>query len=306
MKSASPRHRLEFLGFRFLSLVAWLLPEPLALALGSGVGQLAGSLFRIRRRVVDENLARAFPGESRAWRSRVARGAYRHVGREGVALLRMARMDVDELQSRVALEGEDALQRAFGAGQGVVVMAGHLGNWEVGGGSVPAAGFPLDVVAQVQHNPLFDAELVAIRERLGMQVIPRGEAIRKGVRSLREGRGLGLMADQNARSGGIFVDFFGVPASTVRGPGLLALRTGAAVITLMCLREPGSRSRYRVHLEEVAVPTPADQDEAIREVMESCTRILERYIRAAPEQYFWFHKRWKTRPPQEPSLPGDV
>lgn len=306
MKRPELRHRLEFLGFRILTLGAWLLPEPVALALGAGVGQVAGTLLRIRRSVVDRNLARAFPGESAAWRNRVARGAYRHVGREGVALLRLGRVPVEELRDRVTLEGGDALDRAFEAGRGVIVMAGHLGNWEVGGGSVTLAGLPLDVVAQVQHNPLFDAELVAIRERLGMRVIPRGEATRAGLRSLREGRGLGLVADQNVRSGGIFVDFFGVPASTPRGPGLLALRTGASVVTLMCLREPGPRSRYRVHFEEVPVPAGDDQEAAIREVLESCTRILERYIRMAPEQYFWFHKRWKTRPPQEPSPPADV
>lgn len=299
-------HRLEFLGFRLLSLGASVLPEPLALALGSAVGHLAGTLVRIRRRVVDENLARAFPLETPAWRNRVARRAYRHVGREGVALLRLARMPVEDLRDRVTLEGSDVLHRAFEAGQGVIVMAGHLGNWEMGGGSVPLAGHPLDVVAQVQHNPLFDAEIVAIRNRLGMTVVPRGEATRAGLRSLRAGRGLGLVADQNVRSGGVFVDFFGVPASTARGPGLLALRTGAAVVTMMCLREPGSRSRYRVHFEAVPPPTAEDPEEAVREVLESCTGILERYIRMAPEQYFWFHKRWKTRPPQEPSPPPDV
>jgi Kdo2-lipid IVA lauroyltransferase/acyltransferase len=306
VKTPRLRHRLEFLGFRVLSLGAWLLPEPVALALGAGVGHLAGTLVRIRRRVVDENLARAFPGESRAWRNRVARGAYRHVGREGVALLRLARTDLEGLRSRVALEGVEVAREAFGRGQGVIIMAGHLGNWEVGGGALAIANLPVDVVAQVQHNPLFDAELVAIRNRLGMRVIPRGEATRQGLRSLREGRGLGLVADQNVRSGGIFVDFFGVPASTPRGPGLLALRTGAAVVTLMCLREAGARSRYRVHFQEVPVPTDGEPEEAIREVMESCTEILERYIRAAPEQYFWFHKRWKTRPSQEPSPSGDV
>lgn len=306
MKAPRLRHRLEFLGFRALSLGAWLLPEPLALALGAGVGHLAGTLFRIRRRVVDDNLARAFPRESPAWRRRVARAAYRHVGREGVALLRLARMEVGSVAGRLTLEGLDGLREAFGRGQGVIVMTGHLGNWEVGGGSVATAGLPLDVVAQVQHNPLFDAELVAIRNRLGMRVIPRGEATRKGLRSLRDGRGLGLVADQNVRSGGLFVDFFGAPASTARGPGLLALRTGAAVVTLMCLREPGPRSRYRVYFEEVPVPAAEDPEEAIRRVTESCTEILERYIRMAPEQYFWFHKRWKTRPPQEPSPSTDV
>lgn len=306
MRRVTFRHRLEFLGFRLLSAGAWILPEPLALGAGALVGHLAGTLLRIRRRVVDGNLALAFPQQPARWRNRVARAAYRHVGREGVALLRLARMEAAELRERVTFGGLERLIEAVESGRGVVLVAGHLGNWEIAGASLTAQGLPVDAVAQVQHNPLFDAALVGTRERLGMRVIPRGEALRDGLRSLRKGRILGLVADQNVRSGGIFVDFFGVPASTPRGPGLFALRTGAVVVTIMGLREPGARSRYRVDLDVVPVPPASDGEEAIREVMESCNRTLERYILAAPEQYFWFHKRWKTRPPQEPSPTGNV
>jgi len=306
MRRATLRHRLEFLGFRVLSAGAWILPEPVALGVGSLLGHLAGTLFRIRRRVVDGNLALAFPGEPPRWRHRVARASYRHVGREGVALLRLARMEAAELRERVTFGGLERLIDAVESGRGVVLVAGHLGNWEIAGASLTAQGLPVDAVAQAQHNPLFNAALVGTRERLGMRVIPRGEALREGLRSLRKGRILGLVADQNVRSGGIFVDFFGVPASTPRGPGLFALRTGAVVVTIMGLREPGARSRYRVDFDVISPSPDPDPEESIREVMESCNRTLERYIRAAPEQYFWFHKRWKTRPPQEPSPIGNV
>ncbi len=157
----------------------------------------------------------------------------------------------------------------------------------------------MDVVAQRQRNPLFDADLVRNRERLGMTVIRRGEAPKRVLRALRQGRVVGIVGDQNLRRGGAFVDFFGRKASTAKGTAIFALRTGCPIFLGVARREPGFPQRYRVTLERIPfVPSGDPEADALR-LTETHTRHLEAKIREAPEQYFWQHRRWKTRPPEK-------
>lgn len=305
MRRPTLKHRLEYLGFRVVSGLIRILPEPLVLAFGEALGWLAGVVLRIRRSDVDRNLARAFPLQSARERSRLARGCYRHVGREGMAVFWLGHQDPGRVLARCEVVGLGAVEAALAEGAGVVLVSGHLGNWEVAGAVLAALGLPLDVVAQVQRNPLFNRELVRTRERMGMVMIPRGEAVRRGLRTLRQGRILALVADQNAGRGGIFVDFFGVRASTARGPALFALRSGAPVFFLGVHRLPGWRARYRITLEPIPANPSADPEEETQRLTAAHTAMLQRYIEAAPEQYFWLHRRWKTRPP-EPSPAQDV
>lgn len=294
--SASVRHRLEHWAVSLVAVVLGVLPEPVSGALGWGLGWVAGSLLRIRRSAVDANLARAFPHRSRGWRRRVAARVFPHIGREAVTLLRLSRMSSEELRNRTSVEGLEELRSALDEGRGLLVLTGHLGNWEVGGGAVAVRGIPLDVVAQRQKNPLVNRRLEAARRALGMSVIYRKEAARRILRSLRDGRAVAMVADQNVRSGGVFVDFFRTPASTSRAPALLAMRAEAPVFLGTALRLPGHRARYRVRLRRLAVPPPGDGDEAVRTFTRRYMAALEGAIREAPDQYFWPHYRWKTRP----------
>lgn len=299
MREAKPalRHRLEFAAYRLFTAVLRRAPERWAVAFGSALGWLAGGALRIRRGVVEENLAGAFPDADPLWRRRVALESYRHLGREAVMTFRLAGAGAEEILARTRVEGMDELLRALERGRGVVVATGHMGNWEVAGAAVAARGAPVDAVVFRQRNRLFDEELVRNRQRLGMRVIPRARAPREVLRSLRAGRLAALLADQNAGRGGVFVDFLGRPASTARGPALFAVRTGAPLFAGACVADRGLPSRYTVYLEELALERSGDVDEDVRRLTEAHTAFLARFVRSAPEQYFWQHKRWKTRPP---------
>jgi len=219
----------------------------------------------------------------------------------------MARLGTQEVIERTTMEGFQMFEEAVAEGRGCIVITGHLGNWEIGGAAASARGIPLDVVVQRQANPLFDNDLNRTRNRLGMEVIERGEAPRGVLRSLRGGRAVALLADQNMRAGGIFVDFFGVPAATAKGPALFALRTGAPVLLGVALRLPGGRQRYRVVFERIPVEVTGNLDGDVERLTALHTAMLQRYVEAYPGQYFWQHRRWKTRPqdegenPEEPS-----
>ncbi len=245
------RHRLEYLGYRLAVGLLRLVPEGLALRFGEGMGWVVGVVLGVRRRVVREHLRQAFPGRGEGWRRRVARASFRHVGREAVATFRLGGMGPEEILRRTEMEGLEALEAVLAAGKGAIVVTGHFGNWEIGGAAIAARGIPLEAVAQRQRNPLFDADLVRNREGLGITVIDRGEAPRRVLRALREGRVVGIVGDQNLRRGGVFVDFFGRKASTAKGVAVFALRTGCPIFLGAARREPGLPQRYRVTLEKV-------------------------------------------------------
>jgi KDO2-lipid IV(A) lauroyltransferase len=300
------KHAVEYALFRGLSWMLRVLPETWALRVGEALGWIAGVVVRIRRREVDRHLRIAFPEHSLAWRKRTARACYVHFGRESVAIFRLADVDREDILARATVSGLEEVRASLVEGRGVVLVTGHLGNWEIGGAVLSAHGLPVDVVAKGMANQRFDADLTETRERLGMKVIDMAVAPRSVLRSLRAGRIVALVADQNARESGVFVPFFGRAASTARGPALFALRSGAPIVLGTCLREPGWPQRYRVSLRRIgAAPTGELEDDVIRLTREH-TAALERAVRAAPEQYFWQHKRWKRRPPEEPPLQGPV
>jgi KDO2-lipid IV(A) lauroyltransferase len=213
-------------------------------------------------------------------------------------------MEPAEIRERCGVSGLERVQKELAKGRGVLLLTGHLGNWEIGGAAVAARSVPIDVVARIQRNRLFEARLRRMREAMGMRVVYRHEATRHLLRSLREPRAVALVADQNAPLGGIFVDFFGIPASTVRGPGLLAARTDAAVFTALVRRLDGPGARYHLAIEPLEFRATGDPAADLAALTRAYHVALERAICASPRQYFWFHRRWKTRPADEEPRPN--
>lgn len=293
------RHRAEYLAFRVAVRVLRALPERWALAIGGALGWVTGSIVRIRRRVADANLACAFPDRSSRWRDRVARASYRNLGREAVATFLFAGEPPERVIKRTPeVRGVAELVAAVHRGRGAVLLTGHFGNWEMAGAAAAARGVPLDAVAARQANRLFDEALVRNRARLGIAVIRRGDASREVVRTLRAGRVAGLVADQDARRRGVFVDFLGTPASTARGPALLALRVDTPLFLGSCVAVRGRPGRYQCEVEEIRVERSGDLDEDVRRLTAAHTAALAERVRRVPDQYFWQHRRWRTPPPE--------
>jgi KDO2-lipid IV(A) lauroyltransferase len=306
MRRPTLRHHIEGLGYRVALGLLRLLPEGLALRLGEGMGWVAGVLLGVRRRTVREHLRQAFPNESEAWRRRLARASFRSLGREFLATFLLGRASPEEVLERTQVVGLPSLQEALEKGKGAIAISAHFGNWEIAGASVALRGVPLDAVVQRQRNPLFDVELNETRRRLGITVIYRSEATKEVLRSLRKGRVVGILADQNVRRGGVFVDFFGKKAATARGPAIFALRTGCPIFLGLARRVEGSPTRYRTEIVPVEFAPSGDMEEDVLRLTEAYTRYLEQEIVRAPEQYFWQHRRWKTRPPEEMESPGSA
>jgi KDO2-lipid IV(A) lauroyltransferase len=292
-RRASLAHHAEFAALRSVIFLAERVGEARAERLGQGLG-LTVHRMGFRRDVTLDNLRNAFPGESEDWIRDLARRCYAHLGREMIVTLRLQGTAPQELVRRSTVQGLDAVIHATESGLGAVLVTGHLGNWEMGAACLAARGLAMDVVMQRQSNPLVDRTINANRLRLGLNPIDRKRAPKEGLRTLRQGGVLGFVSDQDARSGGVFVPFFGRPASTHRGPALLALRTGAPLFAATGIRTAEGIYDCRIH--PINALRSGDPDTVVARLTAAYTAVFEDAIRTAPEQYLWQHRRWKTRP----------
>jgi KDO2-lipid IV(A) lauroyltransferase len=230
----------------------------------------------------------------------IARASYEHLGRSAVETAMLPSLGKEGVLG--LFDGADnweALERARAQGRGVIIVTGHLGNWELAGSYVAARGVPLDVIVRRMANPLFDRFLNGTRERIGMRVVYDAEAVRRTPRALREGSAVAFLADQGVLGlASTFVPFFGRPAKTPRGPAVFALRFKAPVVFACALRKPNGR--FVMHFEEVPVQDTGDRDTDVDAIVATYTATLERWVRRAPEQYFWQHRRWRRQPPGTP------
>ena len=278
------RHWAEYTLLR--SAVAALGPLGIrrASAIGARLGELGNWPLGIRRDVVTRHLRACFPELSDSDRDALARESYEHLGRTALESTLMSRLGPESLRDLFeGVEGWQAVEKARARGKGLVLVAGHLGNWELSGAYLSALGVPIAAVAKRQENPLVDGFVNRTRRRLGMEVVYDEESVRRLPRLLRDGYALGLLADQSGPAAATYVPFFGRPARTPRGPAVFALRFDAPLIFVCAARQPSGR--FILHLEEVEVPRTRDVDADVEVTIARFTRVLEKWVRRYPGQY---------------------
>ena len=282
---------------RILAALLWLihfLPFRAVAAIGGAAGALLFWLIAERRRVTRVNLEKCFPDMPRAERERLARAHFRAVGRSVVdhALLWWASRE--RIGRLVRIEGLEHL-RALG-GAPVVLFVPHFVGLDAGATRLICEASLAGMYAR-QKDPVFDRLLQHGRTRFGDQrIFSRQEGIRPMLASVREGRPLYYLPDQDyGPRDAIFVPFFGVPAATI--PGLPRIARIARAKVLPCVTRMLPRGEgYVLTIEPPWENFPTDDLVADTRRMND---YIERRIAAMPEQYNWMHKRFKTRPPGE-------
>ncbi|MFN8571668.1 MAG: lysophospholipid acyltransferase family protein [Gemmatimonadaceae bacterium] len=297
---ATVAHRLQYGALRMVLAVLGVLPFQWARRMGEALGMLGYRPFGIRRRVVTRQIAAAFPGLAEREVADLARGAYRSLGRTTIESALSADRGRDGV---LALVGSNdpltPITEALAAGRGVVLVTGHLGNWELSAAWLAAKGVPIDVITRRQANPLFDDWITRTRQALGLLVVPDAEAVRRVPRAFREGRAVGFVADQGVLGlASTFVPFFGRPAKTPRGPAVFALKYALPMIFVVAVLQP--EGRYHVVIEPIPLRPSGDRERDVDDAVAMFTKVLERYVRRYPEQYFWHHRRWRRQPPDTP------
>lgn len=307
-RSARPlvlRHRVQYAGLRAAIGAFGALGFRGASYCGARLGLFGYRVLGIRRWVVERQIAAAFP-EWGADRVRdTARAAYESLGRtamETAILSRCTRREILDLFDDC--DSWPVMEAAVRQGRGVILVAGHLGNWELAGAYLAAMGVDVQAVARRQENPLFDAYLNRTRERLGVKVIYDGDAVRRAPRALRGGASVVFVMDQGAAGlASTWVPFFGRLAKTPRGAATFAMRLEAPVVFFVALRKPGGR--FSMHFESVPTRATGDKSADVDRIVADCTAVLERWVRRSPGQYFWHHRRWKHQQPGTPPELGN-
>jgi Kdo2-lipid IVA lauroyltransferase/acyltransferase len=291
-----PRHWPVWLIVGLLRLLL-LLPFRVQLALGRGIGRLFLLLGKRRARIARINLELCFPELSAEEREHVLRRHFESVG-IGVFELGMAWWASDRRMKRlVHIEGLEHLREAFAQGKGVILLSAHFTTLEMGGRflALQAPDLPMAALYRQNENPVLEHLIITKRTQLWGRPIRR-EDVRTMLRTLRDGKIVWYASDQNfGHKGSVFADFFGVPAATNTATTRLSGMTGAPVVPFFTRRlDDGS------YVQTISPPLedfPGENPEA------DATRInliIEDWVRQAPEQYFWLHRRFKDRPGDEP------
>ncbi|NLX03946.1 MAG: lysophospholipid acyltransferase family protein [Phycisphaerae bacterium] len=194
---------------------------------------------------------------------------------------------------------EEAL-RVLLQGRGAVLFTGHYGSWELAGFTLACLGFDTVAVMRPLNNPFINDYLLSIRERRGLKLLYKKGATAGAQEALASGAALGFIADQDAGRKGLFVDFFGRPASTQKSVAHAARSFGVPLIVGCARRISWDEFLYELEVADIIYPEDwAGQEDEIFYITQRFMKAQERMVLADPRQYLWLHRRWKTRPREE-------
>ena len=255
------------------------------------------------RRVGERNLELALPQLSSKSRKIILRHVFRNLGWQMVEFCRMPRYTAENTRGWIRTEGLEHYLTAEGRGRGVLVLTGHLGGWELSSFYHSLMGHPMGMVIRRLDNRLLDDYVNRIRCLHGNKVLHKDDFARGLLTAMRAGETVGILMDTNMTPPqGVFVRFFGITACTASGLARVALKTGAAVLPGFLVWEAADQ-QYVLHFGPELIFTETEDHEAdILAATQQCNDVLESWIRRYPDQWLWIHRRWKNRPPGEPSL----
>jgi KDO2-lipid IV(A) lauroyltransferase len=262
-------------------------------SLSNVVAKLLDLLVPRLRRIALKNLTMA--GYSNP--NQIADGIFVSVSRLLRTFARMPRLTPQNISTLIRYDGLDNFKSALARGKGVLVATAHLGNWELSAFAHAWMTAPMHIVVRPIDNPRIDALVERYRGLSGNHIIEKKDAARGILKALKSGDAVGILIDQNSTlDQGVFIDFFGVKACAGTAFAKLAYHSGAAVVPGFALwSEQEQRYILRFYPE---IPMSGDVGEDTQRVHAQ----LESVIRQYPDQWLWIHRRWKTRPPGEPSL----
>ncbi len=270
-----------------------------------GVMSLVWAIDRKHRRIARINLRIAFPEMGEEEVRRIIRRCYQRMGTSAAEFIHIPKMDDRYIREHFRVEGAEHVRESLDRrGLPAMAMTGHFGNWELLShvfGSVIA---PAAFIVRPLKSPILDRIVTERREWVGNTVIRKEDSAKEVMKVLRRNTLVGILIDQNVdRHKGILVDFFTRKAYTTFGIARLAMAMRAAVHPAFIFRDPSRKFHHVVRFgPPVAIDYDAPREEEVPRVTRRCNEELEKAIREAPDQWMWFHRRWKTRPEGEPDL----
>ena len=276
-----------------------MLPRRAALNIGSVIGRIASYCAKKEFNLAIKHLTIAFGNEiDKNEICRLAHESFRYMAMNFIDTVRLRVMRPDEIKEICVPHNIDRLWKALNKGHGVIGLTSHTGCWELLGIYLAIIGVPVYAIARRLYDPRLEKMLFDTRTDGGIHTISRGHNTKDIIRVLKDGHLLGVLVDQDTKVKGVFVDFFGKPAHTATAPALLSLKYKSSIVPIFTYRD--NHHRHHVCIgEEVEVEPGAGIENNVMEITYQCSKVTENFIRDHPEQWVWFHKRWKKQPERD-------
>ncbi len=283
--------QLEYIAFRSLVGGLRLMPFPVARQLLMGAGKFTGQVLQIRRKVVRQQLQWIYPLEDSVVLESLTNLIYTHLG------LTVAEVFCGNSETLIeavkVTPGWEHVDQALALGRGAIVATGHIGNFELGGACLARRYRLLDVV-KTQRNAPFDRYIQGLRHQRGIETVPMQRSGRRVLKHLRSGGLVSLLLDQDAGNQGLTTSFLGRPASTWPGVARFSIRTGCPVLPMALIRL--ADGRHELKISPPLVPDGlSERPEEVQCYLEKISAAVEVFIQDHREQWFWVHRRWKSR-----------
>ena len=302
--AAKQRNRLldllQYLGLRLTNMTLQCFPVEANLRTAELLGDFMYFFDKKHRKRAEGNLRRSFPDMPERRLRRLARQSMQQLFMLFVEVLFTTRMvRLDNWHTFVHLSGFERTLELMVRRKGLIMITGHYGNWEILGYILATLGFETMSVARPLDNPYVNEWLLGVRERMGQRIIDKKGATTQVGPALESGGTVGFIADQNAGSKGLFVDFFGRKASTYKSIGLLAMQYNVPIAVGYARRLEG-KFKFNVGVQDVIYPADWENEpDPLRYITQRYSTAIEGFVRDEPGQYLWIHRRWKTRPKGE-------
>lgn len=248
-------------------------------------------LFRIRRDVVDGNIAIAFPEMPARERVRLGRASLRHLALSFVEYSYLPWLSRENFSRHFEFHNTELLDEAFQRGKGVLLLTLHLGNGDMGIAGLALKGYPITLVSKFFKVKWLNDLWFGMRERLGTRFVPPRDSSFALLRALKSNRAVMIPLDQfTGPPIGVRTTFFSRETGTAAGLAVMAERSGAPVISIYTARTPEGRHGIYVLRE---MPVRNSPDETVEQITQRFNDELESLVRLHPEQWMWIHRRWK-------------
>lgn len=294
MKYKTRRYFLYYLA-RAAAYIFFIMPPSIGLRIAAGIGRLVYYILGKYRKITLDNLRLSLGKEVKDAELRIiARRVFENLGKNAYELVCLPKINKSNINKYVEIKNPEILDEAFKAGNGIIIITAHFGNWELMAAALRLKGYPGVTVGRRIYFGKYDRYLNSLRRVHDVQIIYRDESPRKILKELKANRIVGIVADQDIDSvEGVFVDFLGRKAYTPAGPAALAKASGAALIPVFMIRKNAHHSLVVEKGVELADTGRKEND--LIENTRRWSAVVESYVRRYPDQWVWMHRRWKTK-----------
>jgi KDO2-lipid IV(A) lauroyltransferase len=291
-------HKIEFIFVKFLYFIFNYISFRSGKYIAKLLYIIIRYIIRYRRNVILSNLRLVYGDNLPISRNSLLKEIYKNFIFLWMEFLQISKLNSENINRHFHISGFNLVDEELKRGKGLIILSGHYGNFEWLGQMMGLMGYTLAGIAKRQSNSYVNDFIEKNRRQHGVKVIYAKDGIKQSIENLAKNEIIAIVADQDARDRGIFVNFMGIPSSTPVGPAVIHLRSGAPILFFISVRK--DFGEFDVFIEKVDISSDKTQNEdPVRIITQNHSTILEKWVKKHPGQWFWMHRRWKTKPAQD-------